>query len=334
MLYARKLSTLCLSFAVCAIMVGTAMAKDWKLGTPVRAPNIMASFIDTLATGTATATNGAIEIKAIQNFDEQAITDQVIRGRLQMAYVSAIGLSVAVPEMQVLASPYLWDSDKERDWVTDNKLLPMINEILEAKGLELVRFGDAGWTNVYCKFACTNPDDLAGKKARVSPNASSKAFWDQLGTNGVQLPLSETWPALQSGVVDMGDLTFSFYLITPAAEVAPHYVFTRHIHLPALFVANKRLWDGLDANTQKVIKDAAPTTAHMRKTIADNEVEVEKQFLAKGGHTYHLTKAQIEAWKTKVEPALPSLIDSYGGRAGELYDLIQAGKKEFAAQGG
>ena len=311
-----------------------AFADDWKLGSPVRPPNIMANFIDMVGDGTREATNGDINIELNHNFNEQAITDQLIRGRLEMAYVSAIGVSVAVPEMQVLAAPYLWDSAEQRDWVTDNKIQPLLEEILASKGLALVRFGEAGWTNVYCKFACTDPEQMEGQKSRVSPNASSKLFWDQIETNGVQLPLTETWPALQSGVVDMGDLTFSFYLITPASEAAPHYVFTNHIHLPALFLANKALWDGLSEETRQIIRDAAPTTAYMRQTIADNEAVVEQQFHEKGGHTYHLTDEQKAKWKAVVTPGLPGLIDSYGGRARELYDLIQAGKEEFAAMQG
>lgn len=327
----RRLRTLAIITAAQCMALGSAVADDWKIGSPVRPPNIMSGFIDKISDGTAQATNGEINIELSHNFNEQAITDQLIRGRLQMAYVSAIGLSVAVPEMQVLAAPYVWDSEEQRNWVTDNKLLDTINSILEGKGLVLVRFGEAGWTNLYCKFACTEPSMMAGQKSRVSPNAASKAFWDQLDTNGVQLPLTETWPALQSGVVDMGDLTFSFYLITPAAEVAPHYVFTNHIHLPALFVANKRLWDGLSPETQQAIRDAAPTTDEMRQTIKDNEAVVEVEFQKNGGNTYRLTDEEKAVWKETIRPALPALIDSYGGRARELYDLIEEGKKEYAA---
>lgn len=308
-----------------------AHADDWKLGSPVRPPNIMAQFIETIGDGTREGTNGEINIELSHNFNEQAVVDQLIRGRLQMAYVSAIGLSVAVPEMKLLSAPYIWDSTEQRNWVTDERLQPLLSEILEDKGLSLVRFGEAGWGNVYCKFDCSDPDSIAGMKSRVSPNDASKLFWDQMGTNGVQLPLTETWPALQSGVVDMGDLTFSFYLITPASEVAPHYVFTQHIHTPALFVANKELWEGLSEETRQIIRDAAPETQEMRDIIIANEEVVAKEFTAKGGNVYYLTDEQRDAWRAKVVPALPGFVEKLGGRAKELFEAIEAGKKEFAA---
>lgn len=330
MLYRHPLLAACVALALPLVPL-KALADDWKLGSPVRAPNIMATFIDELSAKVKDATGGAINIELSHNFNEQAVTDQIIRGRLQMGYVSAIGLSVSVPEMQVLASPYLWDSVAQRDWVTDNKIQPLLSEILAAKGLALVRFGEAGWTNMYCKFECIDPAQMKGVKARVSPNASSKMFWDQIGTNGVQLPLTETWPALQSGVVDAGDLTFSFYLITPAAEAAPYYVFTNHIHLPALFIANKALWDGLSDEQRRKIIDSAPTTQFMRDKIESNEQGIERQFKEKGGHPIRLTDEQKAKWQAVVAPGLPALIDSYGGRARELFDLIEEGKKEFAA---
>ena len=333
MYYRRPIIVACLALAL-PLAPLKALADDWKLGSPVRAPNIMATFIDELSAKTKEATGGAINIELSHNFNEQAVTDEIIRGRIEMGYLSAIGLSVAVPELQVLASPYLWDSEEQRNWVTDNKIQPLLSDILAAKGLALVRFGEAGWTNMYCKFECTNPVQMKGVKARVSPNASSKMFWDQIGTNGVQLPLTETWPALQSGVVDAGDLTFSFYLITPAAEAAPYYVFTNHIHLPALFVANKKLWDGLSEEDRQKIRDSAPTTQFMRDTIAGNEAVVEKKWVEKGGHPVHLTDEQKAQWQSVVTPGLPALIDSYGGRARELYDLIEAGKEEFAKMKG
>ncbi len=308
-----------------------AFADDWKLGSPVRPPNVMSQFIDTLSEGTRAGTDGNINIELNHNFNEQAIVDQLIRGRLQMAYVSAIGLSVAVPEMKMLAAPYIWDNDEQRNFVTDEKLQPMLEEILADKGLALVRFGEAGWSNVYCKFACTDPDSLSGIKSRVSPNDAAKTFWDQMDTNGVQLPLTETWPALQSGVVDVGDLTFSFYLITPAAEVAPHYVFTKHIHTPALFVANKQLWDSLTEEERQIIRDSAPTTQEMRDIIIANEDVVAKEFIEKGGNVHYLTDEQRTKWREKVVDGLPAFVDGLGGRSRELYELIEAGKAEFAA---
>jgi TRAP-type C4-dicarboxylate transport system substrate-binding protein len=211
-------------------------------------------------------------------------------------------------------------------------VVPLLSEIMTAKGITLVRFGEAGWTSLFCKSdACVDADVIKGMKARVSPNAAGRFFWDRLGANTITLPLTDTWTALQTGVVDAGDLTFGFYLVTPAAKVAPYYFFTRHSHQPAFFLANKAAWDGLDQATRDAVVASMPSTMDMRDAIANDEAGKEKEFLASGGHTYHLTEAQLDKYRGKVVPGLPDLIAQYGGRSQELYQVIVKGKEEFAS---
>ncbi|MCP5367473.1 MAG: TRAP transporter substrate-binding protein [Hyphomicrobiales bacterium] len=331
-----KLSKIAAAGVLAASMVvaaAQAQAQEWKVGTPVPPKNIMATFINAVINGVAEKTGGAFKIDYYHNFNEQALTEQLVRGRIQMAYVSATGVGVTVPEAAVLNVPFLWNSDEERNYVTDKYVAPMLAEILDKRGITLVRVGEAGWTSLFCKTdACVDADVFQGMKARVSPNAAGKYFWAALGTNGVTLPLPDTWTALQTGVVDTGDLTFGFYLVTPAAKSAPHYVFTQHSHQPAFFLANKQAWAGLDAAAQKQVLDSMPSTMDMRETIRQDNIAKEKQFLANGGHTYHLTKAQLDKFKGKVVPGVPKLVADYGGRALEMYEVIEKGKKEFAAK--
>ena len=38
----------------------------------------------------------------------------------------------------------------------------MLEQILVSKGLVLVKPGEAGWTSLFCKTACTSPDKMKG----------------------------------------------------------------------------------------------------------------------------------------------------------------------------
>jgi TRAP-type transport system periplasmic protein len=331
-----RLGAVVSAFALCAVSgFAQAQPQNWKIGTPVPPRNIMATFINPVIEGVAEKAPDALKIDYHHDFNEQAMTDQLIRGRLQMAYMSATGVGVAFPEAAVLNTPYLWNSPAERDYVTDKHVEPILKEVFRAKGVELVRIGEAGWTSVYCKSAaCTDAKHFQGMKARVSPNAASRMFWNSLQTNGVALPLPDTWPALQTGVVDTGDLTFAYYTTTPAAKAAPHYVFTRHSHQPAFFLANQKAWESLPAAARQAVLDSMPSTAVMRKTMADDEGKTDERFRAAGGFTHHLSESQLKAFRDRVLPNQPELIASYGGRAQELFNAIVQGKQEFAAQQG
>lgn len=314
------------------LSVGTATAQQaWKIGTVVAPPSMLGIIVDEGAASIKNSTAGRISAERHQIANEQEIAQNLIRGRIEMAYISATGLGVAVPEMGVLNTPYLWTSEKERDYVSDKFVAPFLETLLGSKGLTLVKPAEAGWTNLFCKTACTTPDKMKGMKMRVSPTAAAKMFAERIGVNGVGMSLADFYPALQQGVVDAGDLTFSFYLIGPAASAAPHYVFTRHNHQPAYWLAHKATWDKVPPADQAAIVKGLPSTVEARARVAGDEAKKIEQFKAKGGFPHELTDAERAGWAKVVVPGQKALIDSFGGRAKEMFETIQKGKKEFAA---
>jgi TRAP-type C4-dicarboxylate transport system substrate-binding protein len=319
---------------VCALALnagGVLAQETWKIGTVVAPPSMLGVIVDEGAAAIGLATGGKIKAERFQNPNEQETVQNIIRGRIEMGYISATGLAVAAPEMGVLNMPYLWRSEAERDYVSDKVALPMIEQILAARGLVVVKPAEAGWTSLFCKTPCISPDKMKGMKFRVSPTAGAKLFAESLGANGAGMSLADFYPALQQGVVDAGDLTFSFYLIGPAAQAAPHYVFTRHNHQPAFWVVHKATWEKLPAETRKAIANALPDVADVRRRIAADEEPKKAAHRAKGGFVHELTNEERGTWARIVEPGLPKLAEGYGGRARDLFQLIERGKQEFAA---
>jgi TRAP-type C4-dicarboxylate transport system substrate-binding protein len=106
--------------AVFATVAGTgASAQDaWKIGTVVAPPSMLGVIVDDLAKQITEATKGGISAERFQQPNEQEIAQNVIRGRYEMAYISATGLAPAIPEMGVMNIPFLWSSAEERDYVT------------------------------------------------------------------------------------------------------------------------------------------------------------------------------------------------------------------------
>jgi TRAP-type C4-dicarboxylate transport system substrate-binding protein len=148
------------------------------------------------------------------------------------------------------------------------------------------------------------------------------------------MPLSELFPALQSGLVDAADLPFPYYVTTPAAQSAPHYVTTRHLHHPSAFVINKRIWDGLTAEQKSVVQASVPDTPRMRREVDESVKPKMEEFKQKGGFIHELTPAQRAEWSKLVLPNQDQMVKEAGGSAPELWAAIQKGKQEFQARGG
>lgn len=330
----RKLMKLAAAFS---LMASTALAtaqSNWRIGTLAPPGSVTAILVDEMAEKVTKGSGGAIKAERFYMANEQEMVAQLMRGRLELGALSNIATAGVIPEMALLGMPYLWNSEAERDFVTDNYALPAMKRLFEAKGLVIVGLGDVGWSNVFCKKACVTPADVKGMKVRVSPSAASKVFWGSLDTNGVQLPFSEMIPGLLNGLVEAGELPFSIYGATPAAQSAPHFVLTRHSHLGSATVANKALWDKLTPEQQKLMIDAHVPVARTRKAVAEDELPKMEAFKAKGGFVHALTAEQRAAWAKLVEPNQAKFVAEVEGSNSELWAALQKGKRDFAARGG
>jgi TRAP-type transport system periplasmic protein len=323
--------------ACSAIAVGAAATalpaaaqEVWKLGTAAMPGTVLYDIVMKFINDFNAAAGGELKIEYLQVANEQEMHQQVVRGRLQLGASSFAGGAIIVPEGAVFNTPYLWKNDAERAWVTDNHGVPVIKKFYAEKGLELILVADVGWNDIICKTACLTPDSVKGQKMRVSPSPASRIVFKQLGANGVQMPLSEFYPGLQSGLVVGGDLPFLFYVTTPAAQSAPHYVVTRHYHHPSTFIVNKALFDGMKPALREKLLKAVPDATWARKQVADTEAPKMKEFAAKGGFVHQLTDQQREAWAAVIRPGQAEMVAAVGGGAQQVYDALMQGKKVWA----
>lgn len=326
-------SLLLASCAALALVQTSAFAQQsWKILSAAQPGTPLITFVDEIVSKINGGSNGALKVERIFVGSEQEIAQQIVRGRVEMAGLSFAGTAPLIPEAGILTTPYLWSSDAERDFVTDNHVFPVMKKIYETKGLVLLRVSEVGWNDIVCKKACLTPADVKGMKVRVGPAASSKIFWNSVAVNGVQMPLSELFPALQSGLVEGADLPFPYYVTTPAAQSAPHYVTTRHLHHASTFVMNKKVWDGLSAEQKTLVQNSVPETARMRREVDESVKPKMDEFKAKGGFVHELTPAQRAEWTKLVLPNQEQMIKESGEGGPELWAAIQKGKKEFAAR--
>lgn len=329
-----KKALLCASFSVLATVLSMpAHAQEvWKLGTAAQPGSVLYDIVMKFINDFNAAAGSELKLEYQLIGNEQEMHQQVVRGRIQAGASSFAGGAIIVPEGTVFNTPYLWKNDEERAWVTDNHGLPVAKKLYAEKGLELILVADVGWNDIICKTACLTPDSIKGQKMRVSPSPASRIVFKQLGANGVQMPLTEFWPGLQSGLVSGGDLPFLFYVTTPAAQSAPHYVMTRHYHHPSTFIVNKALFDGMKPALRDKLLKALPDANWARKQVADTEKPKMAEFVAKGGFVHQLTDAQREAWAAVIRPGQAEMVQAIGGKAQPLFDALMEGKKAWAAK--
>jgi TRAP-type C4-dicarboxylate transport system substrate-binding protein len=330
--FKKLLAAASFSLAAAGLAPTAHATETWKLGTAAMQGTVLYDIVMKFINDFNALAAGELKLEYQHVGNEQEMHQQVVRGRLQAGASSFAGGAITVPEGAVFNAPYLWKNDEERAWVTDNHGTPVMKKLYAEKGLELIFVSDVGWNDMVCKTACLTPESIKGKKMRVSPSPASRIVFKQLGANGVQMPLTELWPGLQSGLVEGADLPFLFYVTTPAAQSAPHYVVTRHYFHPSTFIVNKALFDGMKPALREKLLKAVPDQAWSRKQVADTEKPKMEEFRRKGGFVHELTAEQREAWAKVIRPGQAELVQAIGGKAQMVYDSLMEGKKVWAAK--
>ena len=334
-LLSRRTGLLAAGLGLAAILLGSGPAaaqNAWKLGSAAQPGSPLILFGDHFISQVNKTSGSAIQMEHQFVASEQENINQVIRGRLQSAQLSYAGSAAVVPELAVFTVPYLWASEAERAWVMEKHGEAIAARLYAEKGVVMIGGYDIRYTGVVCKTDCRKPAALRGIKARVSPAPSSRVFWRQLGAAGAQMSLADLFPALQQGVVEAADLPFVYYVTTPAAQSNPVYVDTMHLHHHGAFIVNKAAFDRLSPAVQAALR-AAPLP--LQKTAEMNiaaEAELRAKFRANGGTFHEVSDADREEWRKLIVPAQLDVVKEIGGRAQEVWDALQKGKAEYAAQ--
>ena len=125
-----KLGALLAGAALFASVHGAALAQqNWKLASGAQPGTPIFNFVEETVAKISDGLKGFAKAERIFVGSEQEIAQQVIRGRIELAGISMAGLSPSVPEAGLLTTPYLWSSDAERDYVTDNYATPVLRKI-------------------------------------------------------------------------------------------------------------------------------------------------------------------------------------------------------------
>src|SRR5690606_18639814 len=84
----------------------------------------------------------------------------------------------------------------------------------------------------------TTPQDAAGMKMRVMSSPIEFRVWQTLGMLPTNLPSTEIYMSLQTGVVDASESSIPFIVSNKYYEVAPYITLTNHQISTHLYLMN------------------------------------------------------------------------------------------------
>ncbi len=259
-----------------------------------------------------------------QLFGDAKELEALLLGDVQLIAPSLSKFDRYTKQLQVFDLPFLFDNvaavDRFQESPTGQKLL----DSMTSKGLKGLGYWHNGMKELSTdKDQLRRPDDIKGLKFRIQPSDVLEAQFRAVGSNPQKLAFSEVYQALQTGVVDGQENTWSNIWSQKFYEVQKTIAVTNHGVIDYMVVTNAKWWDGLPADVRAGLAAAMKEATAYGNKLANDLNEQDRQKIAAAGKAkiQELTKDDIAAWKKAMEPVWKK----FEGDIGK--DLIQAAQK-------
>jgi tripartite ATP-independent transporter DctP family solute receptor len=310
------------AFSSFAVVEAKTIVKYGHVGPPIHPQHLGAVAFAKYVTE---KTKGEIEVQVFplgQLGGERSMTEQVQAGTLHMTAVTSGVLANFVPEMGIIELPFVYPNRETAYKVLDDK------EVKErfAKFCEPKEFIFIGYTEnefrdmTNSKRPIKKPEDLKGLKLRVVESPLFIDTFKTLGANPTPLPFPEIYNALQQKVIDGQDNPLYTSNLMKFMEVNKFATITNHILTECPVVVNKKFWNTLTPEQQKIFREAADVQIKVnREGNAKGSADAVEKARALKVEVYILTAQDRAAFKAAVQP----VYDKYRGVFGaEWYDYF------------
>lgn len=250
---------------------------------------------------------------------DNEMVDAVVNGTYKFLAVTSGAVATIEDTLNIFDFPYLFESNEHAYKVLDGEIGQEILANLEDNGLVGLGYGESGFRNLSGNVAYKTPADLAGVKVRTMDIPMHIETFNALGANGTPVAWTETFTGLQQGVIDCQENLNVALLASNIYEVQSHVMLTEHLYAPILYFMNKDYFDGLPAEDQAAIREAAAAS------IARQRVEAQRQnenaLIGAEEHGMTIVRdIDKDLWIEGVQP----LYDEYGDKYGEYIERIKA----------
>src|SRR5258708_3581495 len=222
---------------------------------------------------------------------------------------------IGIKEFEVFDLPYILPDLKTLRKVTDGPLGARLLKLLDPKGMTGLAYWDNGFKQMTANKKLLQPADFKGMKFRIQSSKVLEAQFRALGSIPQVMAFSDVYQALQTGVVDGQENTWSNIYTQKMYEVQKYATVTNHGYIGYVVVTNKKFWDGLPADIRTQLEKAMKEATAYGNGQSAKENEDALAEIKKSGKTEiaALTPAQDAAMRKAMEPVYKDV----AGRVGQ-----------------
>src|SRR4051812_28522684 len=240
-----------------------------------------------------------------QLFGDAKELEALLLGDVQFIAPSLSKFDRYTKKLQIFDLPFLFDDVEAVDRFQSAPQGKALLESMRSRGL----LGLAYWHNGLKELSTNKdvlkrPEDVKGLKFRIQASDVLEAQFRALGSNPQKMAFSEVYQALQTGVVDGQENTWSNIYSQKFFEVQKTIAETNHGVIDYMVVTNSKWWDGLPADVRKGLSEAMTEATAFGNKLATEFNEADRKKIADAGRAkiQKLSKEDVAAWRKAMEP--------------------------------
>lgn len=237
---------------------------------------------------------------------EREYVEGIKAGTIEAGIASGV-VSNFFPTAAITDIPYLFPSSQIAWEVLDgpfgDKLRAMFYKETGMRCLSFAEVGFRHFTN--SKRPIKTPADLKGLKIRVQETPVYVNMLKAVGAIPTPIAWTETYTALQTGVVDGEENPIGSILSAKLYEVQKYTTLDGHVYGVDWFIINDKFFKSLPADLQYIVMDSAQQSGTVGRgvltyinamglqTLTDNKVAI-----------YSPNEAELDAFRKAMQPAV------------------------------
>ncbi|HZK11407.1 MAG TPA: TRAP transporter substrate-binding protein [Atribacterota bacterium] len=246
------------------------------------------------------------------------VIESVQGGQIEMAQQPLGMIANFVPVLNINDLPYLYPSEDILWKVLDGPMGGKLNEYMYDAGFINLGYHSGGPKQFSANIPLRTTDDFSKVNLRAMPAPIVIATFEALGSHPVPIEFSELYNSLQQRVVDGQENPMQTVSMLHLYEVQKYVTYTNHSWMIYANIVNKRFWDSLSTDVQRVMLQAMKETAPIqRKIMRDAEQDYIQESEANGCEVIMLSPNEVDALRKATLSVHEKFVDIIGR---DLYD--------------
>ncbi|KRS13201.1 C4-dicarboxylate ABC transporter [Roseovarius atlanticus] len=246
-------------------------------------------------------------------YNDDQVLEAMLQGDVQLAAPSLSKFENFTKVFRIFDLPFMFENIDAVDSFQASDAGQDMLDSMQRRGLQGLGFWHNGMKQFSANVPLLEPSDAEGLKFRVQTSDVLVAQMEALGASPQPMAFSEVYGALQTGVVDGQENTWSNIYGQKFFEVQDGITETNHGIIDYLLVASSDWLDSLEPDVRDQFMTIVAEVTETRNAESYNVNQENRQaIIDAGGEVRELSAEQRQAWVDAMRPVWDQFVEDVG----------------------